>query len=194
VTTVSLPMLSRVKIASPCPVKWEDMHAVGDGERVRHCDECNLNVYNLSAMTAEDAEGLLVANEGRRLCGAFYRREDGTVLTRDCPVGLVFVRAKMARAVARMSAVAGLLLAGVVAMGARGRGEPARLRNMDPFAKIVAWLNPAAPVMPVMPGISGKVSVQMTAGVIACPPRPPSAPRSSRARKIIAAPIRGGAK
>jgi hypothetical protein len=172
-------MLSRVKIASPCPVKWEDMHAVGDGERVRHCDECSLNVYNIAGMTADEAEALLVAHEGRRLCGRIYRREDGTVLTRDCPVGLVFVRAKMARAVARVSAVLGLLLAGTVTFGARARGEPVRLRSMDPFARIVAWLNPAAPPAPPIPS-----QYFVTSGVIACPPlRPSPAPSPTASPK-----------
>jgi hypothetical protein len=168
VTTVSLPLLSRARIASPCPMKWEDMHAVRDGAQVRHCDQCDLNVYNLSAMTAAQAEALLVAHEGRRLCGAFYRREDGTILTSDCPVGLALVRARLARAVARVSAAAGLLLTGMVMLGAKARGEPPKLRDMDPFAKIVAWLNPATPI--VAPAIKGEIFV----GKVACPPPPPA--------------------
>jgi hypothetical protein len=171
-TTVSLPLLSRVQIASPCPMRWEDMHAVGDGERVRHCDQCDLNVYNLSAMTGEDAERLLEAHEGRRLCGAFFRREDGTVLTQDCPVGLALVRARLARAVARVSAIAGLLLTGLVMLGAKARGEPVKLRHMDPFAKIVAWLNPASPV--IAPALRGKLLI--APGGLVCPPPPPPAP------------------
>jgi hypothetical protein len=159
-------MLSRARIASPCPMKWDDMHAVGDGMQVRHCDQCNLNVYNLSEMRADEAEALLVAHEGRRLCGAFYRRQDGTILTRDCPVGLALVRARLAKAVARVSAAAGLILTGVVMLGAKARGEPIKLSQVDPFAKIVAWLNPAAPPSPF---IGGKVV--LTAGyVVNVPP------------------------
>lgn len=172
-TTVSLPMLSRARIASPCPVKWEDMHGVGDGVRVRHCDQCDLNVYNLSEMTADAAEALLVAHAGRRLCGAFYRREDGTILTRDCPVGLALVRAKLAKAVARVSAAAGLLLSGVLMLGARARQEPAKLRDMDPFARIAAWLDPRAPLVLPSPFVGGKVSLM--AGSLACSPPPPPA-------------------
>jgi hypothetical protein len=170
---VSLPMISRVQIASPCPVRWSDMNAVGDGARVRHCDQCDLNVYNLSEMTADEAEALLVANEGRRLCGAFYRREDGTVLTRDCPVGLALVRAKLAKVVARLSAAAGLLMTSVVMLGDRVRSEPVRLRQIDPFAKIVAWLNPVTPAALPAPG-----QISMTMGSLACAPPPPPAPLS----------------
>lgn len=55
-------------------------------DRVRFCPECELNVYNLSAMTEEQALALVQEREGR-LCVRFYQREDGTVLTSDCPVG-----------------------------------------------------------------------------------------------------------
>jgi hypothetical protein len=52
--------------------------------RVRHCLECHRNVYNLSEMTKREAEQLILKHEGR-ICVRFYRRADGTMLTRDCP-------------------------------------------------------------------------------------------------------------
>ena len=55
-------------------------------DRVRFCGECELNVYNLSSMTEDEALKLVEEREGR-LCVRFYQREDGTVLTSDCPVG-----------------------------------------------------------------------------------------------------------
>ena len=86
--TVESPSMATVpklqlKIASPCPASWDDME--GD-DRVRFCDECELNLYNLSAMTEDAARKLVEEREGR-LCVRFYQREDGTVLTSDCPVG-----------------------------------------------------------------------------------------------------------
>lgn len=58
-----------------------------DGDqRVRFCQQCKLNVYNLSEMTKKDAEDLILEKEGK-LCVRFYKRLDGTVLTRDCPLG-----------------------------------------------------------------------------------------------------------
>lgn len=77
-------LLDRAYIAAPCPAKWEDM--VGD-ERTRFCGQCAKNVYDVSAMTADEAEALIRATEGRA-CLRLYRRKDGTVLTSDCPVGL----------------------------------------------------------------------------------------------------------
>lgn len=85
--------LSKVRVASPCPADWDSM--IGD-ERVRFCGQCELNVYNLSAMTKAQAENLIVRTEGR-LCVRFYRRTDGSILTQDCPVGLRALRQRMSR-------------------------------------------------------------------------------------------------
>jgi hypothetical protein len=69
-----------------------------DGEgRVRFCRLCSLNVYDLSEMTRAEAEALISKTEGR-LCGRMTRRADGTVLTKDCPVGLRALRRRAARA------------------------------------------------------------------------------------------------
>lgn len=68
-------------------------------DRVRFCGQCHLNVYNLSAMSAQEGRSLVVEREGR-LCVRFYQRHDGTVLTKDCPVGLRIVMRRLARAAA----------------------------------------------------------------------------------------------
>lgn len=92
-------LLSRVSVASPCHASWDEMHG---GDRVRSCDHCQKKVYNLSEMTADEAAALVRDAEGagRPMCVRFYRRADGTMLTRDCPVGLSRVRKRAARAVA----------------------------------------------------------------------------------------------
>jgi len=74
--------LARVRVASPCKADWDEM--IGT-DRVRFCGQCSLNVYNLSAMTRDEAESVIAANEGK-LCVRFYRRKDGSILTQDCPV------------------------------------------------------------------------------------------------------------
>jgi hypothetical protein len=85
---------------------------IGD-ERVRFCGQCNLNVYNISAMTKQDAERLITQSEGR-LCIRYYRRSDGTILTNNCPVGLRALKRRLSRtasvcASAVLSFFAGLL-------------------------------------------------------------------------------------
>jgi hypothetical protein len=83
--------LDNLKIASPCSASWNEMYGT---DRKRFCGDCKLNVYNLSRMTRDAAERLLISSEGR-LCVRFYRRPDGTVLTKDCPVGWAKVRQRL---------------------------------------------------------------------------------------------------
>ncbi len=96
--------LNNIHIASPCPADWNEMY--GD-DRKRFCGECKLNVYNLSGMTRDEAEALIMNAEGR-LCVRFYRRADGSVITQDCPVGWVKVKQR-ARLV--LTAAASLVMA-----------------------------------------------------------------------------------
>jgi hypothetical protein len=93
--------LDKLKIASPCKQRWEDM--VGD-ERVRVCAGCERPVFNLSAMTMEDAEAVL-ATRGVTPCVRFYQRADGTVMTSDCPVGRRPRRVGLAVAAGALAAV-----------------------------------------------------------------------------------------
>jgi hypothetical protein len=137
--SVALDILKNVRVASPCPVPWERM--TGD-DRVRHCGQCRLNVYNFSAMTAEEVAGLIEKHEGR-LCGRFYRRADGTMITSDCPVGLA---ARMRRRVAWIAvriAAAVLLAAGAFTYL---RGGPAKGRQgaggtlVEPLDSLHRWI------------------------------------------------------
>ena len=98
--------LDQVRIAAPCSADWDQM--VGT-DRVRFCGQCNLNVYNLSELSKAEAEAFIASNEGR-LCVRFYRRADGSILTRNCPVGLHAVRRRLSRmAQAASAAVIGCL-------------------------------------------------------------------------------------
>src|SRR5262245_46545647 len=86
--------LDHVKIAAPCPADWDQMFSFED-KRVRFCSQCNLNVYNLSGMSRQEAEALITKTEGR-LCVRFYRRADGSILTQNCPVGLKAIKRRVA--------------------------------------------------------------------------------------------------
>ena len=99
-----VPGLGVISVASPCSQSWDRM--AGD-ERVRHCGVCDKNVYSLDTLSAEEVRQLVLKNEGR-ICWRFFVRRDGTVLTRDCPVGLRRVRQ---RAFAVAGSVCALLLA-----------------------------------------------------------------------------------
>jgi hypothetical protein len=104
-----LPVLDNIRVASPCRADWAKM--TGD-DRVRACGECKQNVYNLSELTREEAEALIVEHAGR-LCVRYYQRADGTILLADCTIGArrrrrtrVIVAAGLAGALAAGAAVA----------------------------------------------------------------------------------------
>jgi hypothetical protein len=75
---------------------------IGD-HRVRFCDHCQLNVYNIAELSRAEAEKLIASTEGR-LCARLFRRADGTVLTKDCPVGLRALRRRVAKRTAAIFA------------------------------------------------------------------------------------------
>lgn len=69
-------------------MQWEEMS--GD-DRVRLCGGCSRQVYNLSDMTASEAEQFLSAT-GESHCLRFFRRSDGKIMTDNCPRGLRAIR------------------------------------------------------------------------------------------------------
>ena len=106
--------LEQLRIATPCHVDWNEMD--GD-DRVRFCSECSLNVYNLSEMARDEAEAFIAKREGR-VCVRVYRRHDGTVVTKDCPVG----RAALHRQVLALvgGVLAAIFLVGTGALASAG--------------------------------------------------------------------------
>ena len=156
-STTSNPIdLDRVGIASPCKADWNDM--TGD-ERVRHCGSCDLDVYDLSAMRRDEAEAFLASRAGaERTCVRFFRRTDGRLLTRDCPVG---VRA----AWRRTTWAAAALLAGGFAAAAMFAPRGTGVSRVTPFKEVFEFVRSTFGAPPAPPPIMGK---------LACPPLPKS--------------------
>ena len=111
--------IDRMRIASPCSMNWEGM--TGDN-RARYCDLCNLHVYNISEMTNKEVKTLIANTEGR-ICARLYKRADGTVITRDCPVGLRAIRRRVSR-------VASVTIAAIfgICTGTFGKTSPTDFR------------------------------------------------------------------
>lgn len=134
--------LKDLRVASPCHADWDEMD--GD-ERVRFCRLCRLNVYNLSEMSSADAEALIREKEGR-LCVRFYRRGDGTVLTRNCPVGLRAIKRRLAVIGGGLAACLGWMFAGAASAnsGSRGVSNGARSApaawSFSPLRSFVSYL------------------------------------------------------
>ena len=123
-------------------------------DRKRFCGECKLNVYNLSGMTKAEAENLLLNSEGR-LCVRFYKRADGSVLTKDCPVGWQAIK----RRVSRMAAAAFALLIGL--LGGLGLASAFALKTRGD----VVMGNMSVPTPTPKP----KISPEVLMGAIAMP-------------------------
>jgi hypothetical protein len=98
-----LPVLPNLRVATPCTADWNQM--TGD-DRVRHCATCDKDVFNLSAMTRDDAEALILERAGD-LCARYYQRKDGTILLADCTVAVAQKRKRRV-----IAAGAAMLLAG----------------------------------------------------------------------------------
>jgi hypothetical protein len=143
-----LPMLDNVRVASPCHADWSQM--VGD-DRVRFCGSCEKNVFNLSAMTRDEAEALIIAS-GAKICVRMYKRSDGTVMTEDCTVGAKKKRRK------RLAAA----LAGVAAVGAAATFAARQLSQRAHVGERGV--------------VDGRFSYEQVQGGIQPMPEPPTAP------------------
>jgi hypothetical protein len=158
--------LDSVSVASPCSQDWNQM--IG-GEQKRYCGDCKLNVYNLSGMTRGEAEKLILNSEGH-LCVRFFRRADGTILTKDCPVGWQALK----RRVSRTAAAAFSLFVGLIG----GLGFATAFKQNDE-AKIGTFLPVLTTPTPrvLMGNISPLEPSNMTMGAVSMP-TPKSSPKA----------------
>lgn len=105
------------KLATPCTALWSEMQ--GD-DRVRHCNQCNKNVYNFAELTRDEIDAVIMKTEGR-LCGRLFLRADGTVVTKDCARGQIRPSRLQIAVAGGALAVAALLAGGAVAEQFAGR-------------------------------------------------------------------------
>src|SRR6187455_498375 len=115
-----LPVLDNIRIASPCSQDWDAM--TGD-ERARHCGACNKTVFNISGMTRDEAEALILEKNGD-LCARYFQRKDGTILTADCLVGISQRRKRRLIAAGAAAMLAG---SGALAWFGNDKDEPREL-------------------------------------------------------------------
>lgn len=167
-------MLDQLRIASPCRASWGEM--TGD-DGVRFCRICEQNVYNISALTADQAESLMRETEGN-VCLRLYRRRDGTVMTSDCPPGAA--RAAWSR---RRMLIAGafIMLAGVLGAATSLRAAMAGRRSgftLPPTGRRLGfqgWYDWALEVLGVRPR-------PVLMGRPCGPPAPPTPPSPTQTR------------
>jgi hypothetical protein len=141
-----------LRIASPCPANWEQM--TGD-DRARLCALCNLQVYNIARLTRSEAEALSRSTKGR-ICARLYRRADGTIITKDCPVGLRAVRRRVAR-------IAGAVFTTIVGLYSVALGQKPSHKDKNACRQQVTVSRSASQTEPGQ--ISGKILDPMGATI-----------------------------
>ena len=167
---LKIDWLDDLHIATPCRANWERMEKLDAEGRARFCRTCEKKVYNVSLMSHDEAKALIVAHEGS-LCVRLARRQDGTLVTNDCPVGqsrqLARGRFKTALAVLLVALVpspvssALLQASGWVLRTVPGPGGVVQMAEQSkPVKDVVAWWERTHAPHQVM-------------GRIAMPPRPP---------------------
>ena len=84
--------IHKAEVAAPCEQPWEEMS--GD-EKARLCSKCSLNVYNFAEMTESEIAEIIQNSQASnsRVCVKIYKRFDGKILTKDCPVGVRLLEA-----------------------------------------------------------------------------------------------------
>jgi hypothetical protein len=137
--------LQRIEIATPCMASWDDMK--GD-QRVRHCDDCNKKVFNLSAMPEAAAVQLLADNHGGALCVRFYQRQDGTLMTGDCGDSQRAVPRQAWRRLPRVAGAALLALSAAAGANAADGGAPATVPVTAPAMTMMMGAPPPPPPSP----------------------------------------------
>jgi hypothetical protein len=143
----------------------------GDDRR-RFCRQCSLHVYDLSDMPRQEAEAFVNKAEGRT-CVRFFRRTDGTILTRDCPVGLRAVRQRLVRAVAALAGMMVALITGTLFAGRLKSAGPEIRRPAEAYAE---WIEP------------GSTAVA-TVGVMICRPTPVVIPAGATVYESAESPL-----
>lgn len=69
----------RILESHPCMQSWDAMRGTA---RERHCESCDKQVHNFTAMTAKQVEQLIWEKQGR-LCARVAHRPDGSIVTMD---------------------------------------------------------------------------------------------------------------
>jgi hypothetical protein len=142
-------LLDQIEIPVRCEVPWDGMR--GD-DRVRFCDRCHQNVYNIAAMSRVQALALIQGGEGRQ-CLRLTRRADRTVTTADCRTLLRQARRRGLLPFAGMLFVLlwAEIAAQIVGLWALGRVLRTLTQGLD--AQVVTPVPRPAPVVPPPPDV-----------------------------------------
>ena len=134
--------LDVLTIRTPCTVSW---HGMEGNERVRHCKQCQLPVYNFSQFTRSEIEALHGSHPDR-LCARLYRRPDGKIMTRECPTGRMRrIRRILAMPIALLAILTGIFFCRSSPprrSGVEDASPMEQIRQIQPFRTIMNLFDP----------------------------------------------------
>ena len=119
-----------MKLKYTCYLNWSDLD--GASNTRRHCGDCSRDVFNISAMTRQQAEQVIEEHRERGLCVRFAKR-DGQIVHRGDPLEQLRSQRTGLR---RLLAVALIGQAGFLALSE----DPAE-HFFDPFAAAASTID-----------------------------------------------------
>jgi hypothetical protein len=137
-------------IPNPCPESWDRLKPEEQGH---FCESCQTKVWDLSAMTEDEAQALLANPPAGDFCVSYRERRDGGVAHRPPPV----VPAN--RLMRRLPAAAGLSLALAACTPTSAGGDKQPVDEKQPTAA-----QPEAPVVEPEPADSNRVGPPIRKG------------------------------
>ena len=119
-----------MKLKYTCHISWSDLE--GASNTRRHCTACSRDVFNISAMTRQQAQQVIDEHQERGLCVRFVKR-DGQIVHKGDP--LEQLRSQRT-GVRRLLAVALIGQAGFLALS----DDPTE-NYFDPFAAAASTID-----------------------------------------------------
>lgn len=77
------PMETPPRLSFVCPLPWQNMN--GD-ERSKFCSQCGHHISNISLLSHQERLALLERARVSRVCGTYYVRLSGELVTQDNPL------------------------------------------------------------------------------------------------------------
>ncbi len=99
------------KLSFACPLPWTEMSG---SDRQKFCSQCGHHVRNLSLLSATERTALIARTRTERVCGTYYVRLSGEMVTPEAPLSPTERRSLRQFGAAALSAAALAVASGCV--------------------------------------------------------------------------------
>ena len=160
-------MITPPKLSFVCPLPWETMSG---SERLRYCSQCGHHVSNLSLLSAAERSELIARAGGDRVCGSYFVRLSGEMVTTEVPLTPEERRGVKQFGVAVLSAAALAVAGGCVTQSEKEVGMTSAREQIAQLQKQTGST--------IVGSLDKKVEseddneIVLLTGYIVCPPQP----------------------